>query len=193
MKWLSDDMDDEECHKREREIVDDLVGADGSWAAVMGSPKNQKMGRENLGLLRGHFGFFSREAPSDDFSAETIEDVSNGEYEDVVDVVVNGKLEHHGTMGCTQDKYDQMVEAHFHAKRRDQKRKEEVFMNSMRHKALMTGRFNLSKKSDEDVLEFLRGEERDRAEGVKRPTVGGVKEAVKPSARRKSIWASRRL
>lgn len=184
VKWLSDDMDDEECHKREREIVDDLVGADGSWAAVMGSPKNQKIGRENLGLLRGHFDFFSREAPSDDFSAETIEDISNGEYEDG---------EHHGTMECTEDKYDQMVEAHYHAKRRDQKRSEESFMNCMRHKALMTGRFNLSKKSDEDVLEFLRGEERARAEGVKRPIVGGVKEAVKPSARRKSIWASRRL
>lgn len=188
VKWFPDDMDDEECHKRERGIVDDIVGADGSWAAVMRSPKNQKMGRENLGLLRGHFDFFSREAASDVFSEEAIEDVSNGENEDVVDVVVNGKLEHHGIMGCTQDKYDQLVEAHFHAKRRDKKRSDDSVMEHLRYKAVMTGRFPLRKTSDEEVLEFLKGEKRARDEGVKRSRVGGVKKAVKPS-----VWASRRL
>lgn len=193
-----DNMDDKERYEREREFVDDLVGADGSWAAVMRSPKNQKMGRENLGLLRGYFDFFSREAASDVFSEEAIEDVSNGENEDGVDVVVNGKLKHHGTMGCTQDKYDQLVEAKFYAKRRDHEKSEELFMNDMRYKALMTGRFDLSKKSDEDVLEFMRGEKRGGVEGMKRSRVEGVKEAVEPSVRKppvrkSSVWVSRRL
>lgn len=183
VKWFPDDMDD-----KGREFVDDLVGAHGSWAAVMRSPKNQKMGRENLGLLRGYFDLFSREAASDVFSEEAIEDVSNGENEDGVDVFVNGKLEHHGTMGCTQDKYDQLVEAKCHAKWRDHKKSEESFMNHMRHKALMTGRFDVRKKSDEDILEFLRARNGARVEGVK--------DAVEPSVRksmRKSVWASRRL
>lgn len=184
VKWFPDDMDDKERYEREREFVDDLVGADGSWAAVMRSPKNQKMERENLGLLRGLFDFFSREAASDVFSEEAIEDVSNGENEDGVDVVVNGKLEHHGTMGCTQDKYDQLVQAKCHAKWRDHKKSEESFMDDMRFKAIMTGRFNLRKTSDEEVLEFMRGEKRARAEGVK--------DAVEPSVR-KSMWDSRRL
>lgn len=81
VKKFPDDMDDKERYEMDREFVDNIVGAHGSWAAVMRSPKNQKMGRENLGLLRGHFDFFSREAASDIFSEEAIEDVANGQHD----------------------------------------------------------------------------------------------------------------
>jgi hypothetical protein len=184
VKLFPNDMGTKERYEKGQELVDDLVSAHGSWASVMKSPKYQKMARENIGFLREHFDFFSGEAVSDDFSAEVIEDVSNGENMEGVDVVVNGMREHHGTMWCTQDQYDQWVEAMCQTKRRHQEKCKKSFMLLMRHEALMTGRIDIRKKSDEEILEFLRVGKRARSEKV----TG----AMGPSVR-KSIWASRRL
>ena len=194
-----DDMEDNERYQKEQELADDLVGANGSWASVMKCTKYLKMAQENLGFMREHFGFFSREAPSSFFSEEAIHDISNGHNQDVVDVVVNGKLEHHGTMGCTQEKYDMLVLAKAQGKSRDQDKKHEAFMEFMRQRALMTGRYDLRKKSDEHVLEFLHSEKSARVESVKRSRDGvatnpeTVRRPRANTAAVTSIWASRRL
>jgi hypothetical protein len=72
-------MGTKQRYEKGQELVDDLVCAHGSWASVMKSPKYRKMAQENIGFLREHFDFFSREAVSDVFSEEAIADVSKGE------------------------------------------------------------------------------------------------------------------
>lgn len=106
----------QESYEKQLELADGLVSAHGSWASVMTSPTYLQMAQENLGFMRKHFDLFSAEAPSCDFSEEVIQDVSNG------------TLEHHSTIGCTQDEYDQLVETGYHEKVRKQKRAEEAFM-----------------------------------------------------------------
>jgi hypothetical protein len=165
-------MGTKERYEKGQELVDDLVCAHGSWASVMKSPKYQKIAQENIGFLREHFNFFSAEVVSDDFSEQVIEDVSNG------------TLEHHGTMGCTQDEYDQWIEAKYHSKVRNQKRTEESIIRFARLSALATGRIDPRTTSDDQILDFTIGGKRSRALKV-----------GKANARvmRKSVWASRRL
>lgn len=136
--------------KYTEDMVDSAIAANRSWARLMKDPLNQKLWERNALIIRRCFDDFSRDSTCTRcFSSDTIDEIKTAVYDESedlkMDVEVGGKLEHHGIMGCTQDKYDAMVAGAYEARKKKAAGIEESRQQWARHRAMMDGMPNVCK------------------------------------------------